>query len=49
MIVTTHGSRLALVYAEKYMPQVIAHNVFNGTRNNESKLLYWNSNYFFYC
>ncbi len=37
MIVTTRGSRLALVYAEKYMSQVVAHNVFNGMRNNESK------------
>jgi hypothetical protein len=31
------------------MPQVVAHSMFNGMRNNESKFLYRNSDYFFHC
>jgi hypothetical protein len=39
MIITAQRSCLALVYAEKYMPQVVAHNMFNGMRNDESKII----------
>ena len=49
MIVTAHGSRFTLVYTEKYMPQVVAHNMFSRMRNDESKLLYRNRDYFFHC
>jgi hypothetical protein len=49
MIVTARGSRFTLVYTEEYMPQVVAHNMFSGIRDDESKLLYRNNDYFFHC